>query len=71
MPGLEAAKAYAALIATLTGVLVTTLTAVLAPDTTMTHVALGVLVVVSTVASALATYQTPNRPTDTPMGRGR
>ena len=64
MPGLEAAKAYAALVATLCGVLITALTAVLAPNTTTSHVVIGILVVVSAVASALATYQTSNVPSE-------
>lgn len=69
MPGLEAAKAYAALLVTMCGVATTTLTALLAPDTATTHWVLGILIVVSALASALATYQTPNEPKDNAMPR--
>ena len=60
MPGLEAAKAYMALIVSLAGAVATALTGVYGADSHTGKVVTVVLAVVTALSTALATYRTQN-----------
>ena len=67
MPNLTAAKAYAALAVSLVGAVATALVGIYGADSDTGKVVTVALAIVTALGTALATYQTPNKPAGNPL----